>query len=292
MASCCCGCWPKPKLRTATDAEAAAVAALVARANTPFSPDTEPSHLALLERLWATFHDNVSGVKRPFERTSPEWLKIGFQNVDPVSDVRGGGALAIDNMLAFIEASPTAAIAMAEDREASKDLATAAYMPWATAGINVTRLLLDMFGVLGPDGSAVRNATSKKLRCWPLILNFDGLYALAFKMLDSTFEEKHGTYFSFPHVKATVCGRLDRVAKRSGASSVRCESITGRLPTQVPELEARLRKKRWVRSRSSRRLEPLGRRIFAEVLRSHPASGPPLSVPASEYSRSTLGRSW
>ncbi|KAJ8605316.1 hypothetical protein CTAYLR_002350 [Chrysophaeum taylorii] len=223
-------------LRKPTDGENAAIAALVARANTPFSHEN-PEHLELLKKLWRTFHDNVRGIKKPFAAKSPEWLKIGFQSTDPTSDIRGGGVLAIDNMLAFIVASPDVAIGMAESREATADLATAQYMPWATAGVNLTRLLLEMFGAVGADGRAI-DVTSHKLRCWPLVLEFDALYALSFRMLDSTFDEQHGTYLSFPHVKATVRERLERVAKRIGATS-------------VDHLESLLRRRHWANFRNS-----------------------------------------
>ncbi|KAH8064823.1 ELMO domain-containing protein [Aureococcus anophagefferens] len=92
-------------------------------------------------------------------------------------------------MLAFIRAADTA-IAMAESGEHDEaDIMTATYMPWATAGVK---------------------------RYWPLVFEFDALYVLSFELLDATFDEEHGTYMSFPHVKDTVAKRLEAALARFG----------------------------------------------------------------------------
>ncbi|KAH8075265.1 ELMO domain-containing protein [Aureococcus anophagefferens] len=191
--------------------------ALVERSKTTFDPDNDLEHLELLDALWLTFHDNVRGCKKAFERTSLDWLKIGFQNADPASDVRGGGVLAVENMLAFIRAAPDTAIAMAEsgEHDDDSDIMTATYMPWATAGVNITRLLLQLFGAVGPAGNEL-DASKVKKRYWPLVFEFDALYVLSFELLDATFDEEHGTYMSFPHVKDTVAKRLEAALARFG----------------------------------------------------------------------------
>ena len=208
----CCQC----SARYPTPEELAALRALVERSKTTFDPDNDLEHLELLDALWLTFHDNVRGCKKAFERTSLDWLKIGFQNADPASDVRGGGVLAVENMLAFIRAAPDTAIAMAESGEHDEaDIMTATYMPWATAGVNITRLLLQLFGAVGPAGNEL-DASKVKKRYWPLVFEFDALYVLSFELLDATFDEEHGTYMSFPHVKDTVAKRLEAALARFG----------------------------------------------------------------------------
>lgn len=195
--------------RLPSKAELDALDGLFSRSQTAFDPDATPAHLKLLEDLWYTFHDNVRGAKRPFERVSSEWLKIGFQNADPASDIRGGGVLAVENMLRFIQSAPDAAIAMAESGEDGEiDVLTATYMPWAAAGVTVTRTLLEIFGALSRAGGR-RDASGDRLPFWPLVFEFDALYALSFELLDATFDDEHGTYMSFPHVKATVIRRLE-----------------------------------------------------------------------------------
>ena len=177
--------------------------------------------MALLERLWHAFHDNVRGAKRPFERISTEWLKLGFQNADPASDIRGGGVLAVENMVAFVERSPDLAIAMAEAGEdGDVDVEHASYMPWAPAGVAVTRLLLEVFGAVAPVTGAPVAVHDLRKPFWPLALEFDALYALAFELLDATFDDEHGTYMSFPHVKATVRDKLERALVRHRAARV------------------------------------------------------------------------
>ena len=68
-------------------------------------------------RVWTTFHDNVHGVEKPFERHHTDWQKIGFQGSDPVSDIRGGGVLAVAQILYFFERRTDIAVGIAEDNE-------------------------------------------------------------------------------------------------------------------------------------------------------------------------------
>lgn len=71
--------------------------ALDARRKAKFS-DENPSDVALLEQLWS-----LAGLTGSFERRSEQWNAIGFQGLDPSTDFRGGGLLALDHIVSFAE---------------------------------------------------------------------------------------------------------------------------------------------------------------------------------------------
>jgi len=66
-------------------------AALTSRARTTFDIH-RPGHLAALFNLWS---HAFPGVPFPEGRRSPRWAELGFQGLDPVSDLRGCGHLGL-----------------------------------------------------------------------------------------------------------------------------------------------------------------------------------------------------
>ncbi|CAC9497224.1 conserved hypothetical protein [Leishmania infantum JPCM5] len=70
---------------------------------TPFDKDNR-SHMNLLQQLWMA-------AGKPATTYSPlgqHWASIGFQGVDPVTDLRGGGVLALRQLVHFAQAHNTA----------------------------------------------------------------------------------------------------------------------------------------------------------------------------------------
>ena len=66
----------------------AALDALRRKALQPFD-DSDPRHLLALETLWhCAFPGGLH--PQPFERTSKQWSQLGFQGLDPCTDLRGG----------------------------------------------------------------------------------------------------------------------------------------------------------------------------------------------------------
>lgn len=100
------------------------------RANTSFD-SSERAHESSLEKLWQTL---LPGQERPGGRYSKDWNRIGFQQADPASDFRGGGVLALDQLLYIATARTTVArhmlVTPADDMSR---------YPWACVGINITR---------------------------------------------------------------------------------------------------------------------------------------------------------
>lgn len=96
-----------PGARLATAAETAVLDALRSAATCQFSDDNE-GHIALLQQLWDLAHGDDA--KAPaFVRVGTEWTSFGFQRDDPVSDLRGGGVLALQNLVRHLLNTPLVA---------------------------------------------------------------------------------------------------------------------------------------------------------------------------------------
>jgi hypothetical protein len=59
-------------------------------------------HCDLLKELWA-----IAFPGDDFKRKSPRWTEIGFQGNDPITDLRGGGVLALQQFLHFAKGHPS-----------------------------------------------------------------------------------------------------------------------------------------------------------------------------------------
>merc|ERR1712100_119004 len=88
----------------------------------------ERLHAGLLEKVWS-----VAFPGEAFKRVSDKWKHIGFQQCDPVSDLRGSGVLGLTHLSKFIE-----------NYQGSQSLSYD--FPLAIASINVTAMLLSYLG--------------------------------------------------------------------------------------------------------------------------------------------------
>lgn len=108
----------------------AALDALRRKALQPFD-DSDPRHLLALETLWhCAFPGGLH--PQPFERTSKQWSQLGFQGLDPCTDLRGGGYLALEHLLKFV-------VGARGEFDPS--------FPLAIASINCTAMLTRHFGL-------------------------------------------------------------------------------------------------------------------------------------------------
>ena len=64
--------------------------------STKFDPDSNEKALQTLHTIW-----RVLLAPEPFVRSSELWKTVGFQGKDPVTDVRGGGLLAMECLATF-----------------------------------------------------------------------------------------------------------------------------------------------------------------------------------------------
>jgi len=61
--------------------------------------------------------------------------------------------------------------------------------PFAAAGINVTRVVAQVFGLVGPAGNKTPFEHEAK-KFWPLIDELNELYCVVFKLMDKVLEKR------------------------------------------------------------------------------------------------------
>lgn len=110
--------------------------ALENRRRTAFSED-DASHAQKLESLWRL----VFGAT-PFERRSEKWSELGFQGMDPTTDFRGGGMLALDHFHSFAEKHMTTLQEMIAFNEAQQSDGETSWYLTAVVSIQFTVQLL------------------------------------------------------------------------------------------------------------------------------------------------------
>ncbi len=147
-----------------------------------------------------------------FENQSNGYKYLGFQREDPISDLRGGGILSLENIHFIMSAQNELAIAMIQKRK-NRDLG--ANFPWAAAGVNVTRMLATIFEVVQASGAGTVSYTKKTY--WHMLQDengFNRLYVCAFKLLDTIYDEEDADYMMFPNVVNKTKERLEEILKR------------------------------------------------------------------------------
>jgi len=146
-----------------TSIESACLQHIQNSGTTKFDRNSE-RHMALLQKLWDcwySFDDDEVGDQAhrrhppPLEMPSKLWRSIGFQHEDPISDVRGGAELSITNLAYFAESYPATLLGIRRAkkrryREIQRADGIPPSYPIAPAGINITRLLTEIFNILEP----------------------------------------------------------------------------------------------------------------------------------------------
>ncbi|CCW65109.1 unnamed protein product [Phytomonas sp. EM1] len=70
--------------------------------STPFDNNNH-DHLSLLQQLWVAIGRPLS----TYKRTGEHWEQLGFQGEDPATDLRGGGVLALRQLVHFAKRHPS-----------------------------------------------------------------------------------------------------------------------------------------------------------------------------------------
>ena len=152
------------------------------------------------EELMRIFYSlAISPDESQYRPQDPCWKLIGFQNEDPVSDIRGGGILSLRCLIYFFEKRSAIAKDMINRRS---DRTDGANYPIAAAGINVCRMLAILFEAIKPTGQSKGIEHSHKLY-WHILneeSSFYRLFVIAFRILDDQFDELTATYMDFPNV--------------------------------------------------------------------------------------------
>eukprot|EP00613_Pedinella_sp_CCMP2098_P044615 CAMPEP_0171786072 /NCGR_PEP_ID=MMETSP0991-20121206/63063_1 /TAXON_ID=483369 /ORGANISM="non described non described, Strain CCMP2098" /LENGTH=624 /DNA_ID=CAMNT_0012394715 /DNA_START=101 /DNA_END=1975 /DNA_ORIENTATION=+ len=209
-------------------------------------PFTLESHEPLLKELWVLLnhalcppppppYESLASCSLPLEEKEQEgggggeyvdpsttyasvseaWTSFGFQQKDPVSDIRGGGVLSIQLLAYFLREHPDAAAAMLTQQQQSmasrasieSNGISKAY-PFAAAGINIARVLCIAFRLVGPAGNTNKKFREEKHTIWLLTEEFNELFCIVFRCMDQVWKDLDADYMRFKEVLDEVKDRL------------------------------------------------------------------------------------
>eukprot|EP01100_Stratorugosa_tubuloviscum_P013963 TRINITY_DN7203_c0_g1_i1.p1 TRINITY_DN7203_c0_g1~~TRINITY_DN7203_c0_g1_i1.p1 ORF type:complete len:604 (-),score=240.59 TRINITY_DN7203_c0_g1_i1:37-1848(-) len=201
-----------------------------------FSKD-DPEHEDLILRLWKAFYPD-----RPLEaRVGDHWKTLGFQGRDPVSDLRGAGLLGLKNLVFIAEYHPESFRRIALEQASRNDH----YYPVATAGINISCMLCEIFHIGTKDKGEINGIGP----IFPALLDgenaFGEIYAISLQLLDRIWDEMQASYMDFPKVIAATKQRVNEGL--TNVSSIAyfdrfCGSISQLQTEKEPEHVKQLRK--------------------------------------------------
>lgn len=198
---------PEPE-REVAEEELETLRGLAASVQAQYAP---LDHEGLFAEIHAAFFPG-----QPFVPTGPCWQSIGFQSTEPTRDLRGSGVLGLKQLTYFVRVYPGRAVAMRQrqwelraqaDSDADDDNEPVARTyPWAAVGINITRMICELFSVLSPYGAPGGFETA---RCgfWPLLRDeffVDELYCAVFEQVDRLFTSRELGYMDFPALLAEI----------------------------------------------------------------------------------------
>ena len=158
-------------------------------------------HVDLLKQLWIyliledTNNDIVASDfdkhHAAFDLESPLWASNGFQTKSPISDFRGGGQLALQNLVYFVQNFGPQAHTFKKHNQ----------YPFSLAAVNVTRMILDL--LMPTVNNVFEPTTIAPTPYWKLADDpdaFHKLYCMAFMMLDLNWTETKATAMDFNRV--------------------------------------------------------------------------------------------
>lgn len=105
--------------------------------DTPLS-DADASHMSLLSQVWQVLFPG-----RPFERLSATWKEAGWQGVDPATDLKSSGILALHALVYFGNKFPEMSLERIEKNKAN----VKTKYPYAIVAVNLTLLLAELISL-------------------------------------------------------------------------------------------------------------------------------------------------
>ncbi|CAN8067602.1 unnamed protein product [Agarophyton chilense] len=161
-------------------------------------------HERMLENLWLLL---MPGVRREGGRFSKDWGRIGFQQADPASDFRGGGVLALQQLLYIAEHRRPVARRMIV--EPSQEVQR---YPWACVGINLTMEAIKVLEARKIDHSLYGKSLEQGL------VVFHELYCDMFEILHRKWLAANpDNVLSFPPVLKQALGEIDAEISSTGS---------------------------------------------------------------------------
>jgi hypothetical protein len=134
--------------RQPTEQETTELDQLAEHLRVPYSE--EKGHLLLLSSVWQSSGHTEQAVEVP----SVLWKDLGFQNEDPVSDIRGGGELFLLCLAYFVAKQTEHARIILQNRMHRDE---GLNYPFAAAGNQVLMACAELFGLVGTERLKVRS---------------------------------------------------------------------------------------------------------------------------------------
>lgn len=228
--------------------EAACLQHIQMSGTTKFDKDCD-KHMALLHTIWNSWYSLDDETQEPatppdVEMPSKLWRRIGFQHENPVSDIRGGAELSIVNLAYFAKTYPHTMMELRQAknrryREMKNEIPS---YPIAPAGINITRLLAEIFNLLEPMSGAPKWFCQERLPYYRFMTAeaphdsearptgpdyfkigekaFNELYCFVFQYLDQKWDLQEASYMDFnrilKEVKEDMVGLLSSAPPHAG----------------------------------------------------------------------------
>lgn len=163
------------------------------RVQIPFDENSD-EHNSVLQELW-----KAAFLETPWTgRKSKNWSQMGWQGMDPITDLRGAGFLALECLLDLYKRDYHL---FRKLMEKSDGVRSEWEYPFAVAGVNVTFELIQMFQLRDIEKLPSTSYFKGFLNLLDRNENtFEDLYGIMFELLDKNWLEQKASYMEFSMV--------------------------------------------------------------------------------------------
>lgn len=163
------------------------------RVQIPFDENSD-EHNSVLQELW-----KAAFLETPWTgRKSKNWSQMGWQGMDPITDLRGAGFLALECLLDLYKRDYHL---FRKLMEKSDGVRSEWEYPFAVAGVNITFELIQMFQLRDIEKLPSTSYFKGFLNLLDRNENtFEDLYGIMFELLDKNWLEQKASYMEFSMV--------------------------------------------------------------------------------------------
>merc|ERR1711977_784038 len=177
---------------------------LVSRIGVKYEQD---KHGAFLKKLWTLAFPDLPFV----EGSTKQWQEMGWQGNHPSSDFRGGGFLALENLVYFAECKPLAFQRLCFKMQGVR---SDWEYPFAAAGVNITFMLTKCLDLHEVDTAGKMFLKLLDVESKRADHAFEEIFCETFELLDKIWLEEKADYMQFPAVMKKVEEKLPALLKQ------------------------------------------------------------------------------
>ncbi|GAX82410.1 hypothetical protein CEUSTIGMA_g9838.t1 [Chlamydomonas eustigma] len=173
-------------------------------------------HQELLKQLWIRAFPEM-----PFANPkSEQWKEMGWQGVDPATDIRGAGCLGLDCLLYLADKHPAIFMRLLNKLDGQR---SDWEYPFAVAGLNISFMLLEVIGLQSAGtasstsgeglAAAVNRTPAGRGFAMLIAINdcaFQELFVMVFERLDKEWLSQGASYMQFGQVMKAVKAQVER----------------------------------------------------------------------------------